>query len=117
MRHRFPGAVPTFGAVLIGFLFLCLSLLWVWPTPLAVAYDKGDLSGVRHGLPLPYISYDLTDDPPYPYLIRALDPNPREDPFEILWIYLFIDLIFWFVVGLLIVKLLQRILRSTSNSL
>ena len=116
MRHRIPDAAPTLGAVLLGSLLLWLSQLWVWPTPLALAHDKGDLFGVRYGLPLPYISYDLTYDPPYPYPIRSLGSNPREDPFEILWTYLSVDLIFWFVVGLLIVKLLGRAMRSASSS-
>lgn len=116
MRRYLPGAATTLGAVLLGSLLLWLSQLWVWPTPLAVAYNKGDLFNVHYGLPLPCISYDLGFDPPYPYPIRYMIPSPWEDPFEILWVYLSVDLVFWFVVGLLIIKLLGRTLRSASNS-
>lgn len=114
MRRYLPGAVSTFGAGLLGLLFVYLSGLWVWPTPLKIAYDKGDLFDVHYGLPLPYVSYDLTFDPPYPYPIRSLAPSPWEDPFEMVWVNLFVDLVFRFLVSLLLIRLFKRVPQSVA---
>ena len=96
-------------ALLLSFLFVCLSGFWVWPTPLETAQSKGDLYSVSRGLPLPSVVWDLGRfDPPYPYPLRSLGPSPWEDPFRILWPNLFVDLAFWLAVSLLFVRIFKR---------
>lgn len=111
--HRFSVA-SSLSAGLLSLLLVYISGFWVWPTPLALARDRADLFDVHYGLPLPYISYDLGLDPPYPYPIRAMSPSPWEDTFEILWAGLFVDLIFWFVVSMLLIRLFRKVLQNTT---
>lgn len=87
-----------------------LAVMLPWPIPWEIAYDKGDLYGLRYGFPLPVFETSLISlDPPYPYPLRSMGPPDGVDPLEMFWTSLAANVVFFFAVYLLLIKLLVKV--------
>lgn len=82
-----------------------------------MVYEKSDFSNLHYGWPIKFVEVDASRlDPPYPIRLLSTETSPWEDPFEILWFNLFVDLIFWLVFSLLLIGLLQRMTKKFPGS-